>query len=637
MHRQIFAVLAFFCAAAGIEAADSSLYLYSVWHPAVVYARGGSTTTLEVFTAPGVKSVTLLFGSGSSADRFPLYDDGTHSDKRAKDSVFTLGGISYRLGVPMGREFSDYLAELEIVRTDGSRETATPATLGIIEQKPGQNWQPVQARADAWVTDYGIFLKDDGRIFPGFPNCGTTIGRGNTEAFRRLYEVFPDDFDFVTVMPAKNLHDPSKKCDPAPYAVRVKCEVRNIGQNPLDNTAMFHSQGRLKTVIFHSFGIPQILDHEIGHAWGAHLGKSLGLSDEQGHWVAYAAPYCQMSSFPALEIEGQNSDGSYRIRKHDSGTVERGFNDLMLYSMGLIDKKEVKPFFLLKNRNQRDWNRVPKSDFDIFTVDQIARADGGPRAPAYPQTPRKFTMAFVFVSNEDFAPAEFDYFSRLAKWFGSEEPDYYNGMTFKNATRGKGTMITRLPVDKIKKAPERGQAVRPSSPPEKPEEPQATAVSGRARTGESDSSAPPRETTSKSRPAARPEGKSVNLIVKGAGVMTAGSQGTTYVTETSGGKTKKKLAFQPGGLAHCSATVANLGGDRAAGCAIVADDLPAGWLFGVNPYDLAPQETKHIDIYVNISRTAPPGEYTVKLRASHRDDHTPDDNLIVLRIRVAKP
>ena len=103
-----------------------------------------------------------------------------------------------------------------------------------------------------------------------------------------------------------------------------------------------------------------------------------------------------MSSFPALEILGRNPDGSYQVRKHDTGTEERGFSDLMLYAMGLMDKSEVKPVFLLKNTNQRDWNRVPESDFDVYTIDEIVRAEGGPREPAHPQTPRKFTMAFVF-------------------------------------------------------------------------------------------------------------------------------------------------------------------------------------------------------------------------------------------------
>ncbi len=275
------ALLALLLAATGIEAQDSASYIYSVWHPAVVYARGGSTTTLEVFTAAGVKSVTLLFGSGSSADRWPLYDDGTHGDKRAGDLVFTSNGITYDIGPSGTLGISDYVANLEIVLSSGATETASPALLGIIEQKPEQHWSPTLARTNVWVTDYGVFIKDDGKIFPGFPNCGTTIGRGNTEPFRRLYEIFPDEFDFVTVMPSKDLHDPAKKCNPSPYSTRVKNQVEHIGLDLLDLHEEFHSQGRLKMTIFHSFGIPQILDHEMGHAWGANLGKSLGLSDEE--------------------------------------------------------------------------------------------------------------------------------------------------------------------------------------------------------------------------------------------------------------------------------------------------------------------------------------------------------------------
>lgn len=629
---------AFFLAGTGLEAQDSSNYIYSVWHPAVVYARGGSSTTLEVFTTSGVRSVTLLFGSGSSADRWPLYDDGTHGDKRAGDLVFTSSGILYDLGPSGTLGISDYVANLELVLSSGATETASPALLGIIEQKAEQHWTPVLARTNVWVTDYGVFIKDDGKIFPGFPNCGTTIGRGNTEPFRRLYEIFPDEFDFATVMPSKDLHDPAKKCNPSPYSTRVKNEVEHIGLDPLDLTQAFYSQGRLKMTIFHSFGIPQILDHEMGHAWGANLGKSLGLSDDESHWVAYQAPYCQMSSFPALEIIAQNSDGTYKVEKHDFGSENRPYSDIMLYSMGLMDKSEVKPFYHLKKTNQKDWNRVRMSDFDIYTIDQIIQAAGGNRIPSYPQAARKFTMAFIFVSNEDFSPAEFDYFSRLAKWFGSADPDYYNGQTFRNATGGRGTMTTRLPLEKLKAPPDRSRPARPK-PSGEPEEPKGTVTTGdrRSGSGSGTSSTQAEGPPPKDERGERPSGSaSVDLHIQGMGVKTAGSQGTTYVTETVGGKTRQSLAFLPGGIAHCSATVENEGGDRAAGCTIVKEDLPSGWVVGYNPFDLAPQEKKFVDLYVNISKTAPAGEYTVKLKAQHKDDHTPDNNLIVLHITVVR-
>jgi uncharacterized membrane protein len=89
-------------------------------------------------------------------------------------------------------------------------------------------------------------------------------------------------------------------------------------------------------------------------------------------------------------------------------------------------------------------------------------------------------------------------------------------------------------------------------------------------------------------------------------------------------------------MAHCSATIENEGRDKAVGCTIVKEDLPQGWLMGVNAFDLAPQEKKFVDLYINISQAAAAGEYTVKLKAQHKDDHTPDNNLIVLHLKVVR-
>jgi hypothetical protein len=91
------------------------------------------------------------------------------------------------------------VASLELVLKSGATETADPAVLGMIDKEPEQHWPSTQARPNIWVTDYGVFIKDDGKIFPGFPNCGTTIGRGNDfEAGLLQVECYQlDGFGFV--------------------------------------------------------------------------------------------------------------------------------------------------------------------------------------------------------------------------------------------------------------------------------------------------------------------------------------------------------------------------------------------------------------------------------------------------------
>ena len=100
--------------------------------------------------------------------------------------------------------------------------------------------------------------------------------------------------------------------------------------------------------------------------------------------------------------------------------------------------------WVLHDHEQSNWGRVPKSEFDIYTIEQIMAASGGQRSPL--KGKKKYTMGFVVVSDQNFSQAEFDYFSLVAKNYGSREgvgEEYFT--PFHYQTSGLASMRAKLP------------------------------------------------------------------------------------------------------------------------------------------------------------------------------------------------
>ena len=100
--------------------------------------------------------------------------------------------------------------------------------------------------------------------------------------------------------------------------------------------------------------------------------------------------------------------------------------------------------WVLRDHEQSNWGRVPKSEFDIYTIEQIMAVSGGQRSPL--KGKKKYTMGFVVVSDQNFSQAEFDYFSLVAKNYGSREGVGEKYFTpFHYLTSGLASMRAKLP------------------------------------------------------------------------------------------------------------------------------------------------------------------------------------------------
>jgi hypothetical protein len=236
--------------------------------------------------------------------------------------------------------------------------------------------------------------------------------------------------------------------------VLVSNAVENIGMDIMDNTAEFGSAGRLKSAIYHSFGDVQIFDHEVAHTWGAAIGQSLGLINEdwdvnQGHWDEMADMQGQLGAYyfdpgGAIGHFAFNGDDTWRLV---ANTDVEPYSPLELYVMGLIPPEEVPPIHILNSSNTTDLSRITAA-YQTVTIDQIIQAEGGARFPTYAESPKDFSLAFIVTQDIPFNDAAYAYFSLLARSLETmDPPDGCCLAPFYWATGGRATLTSRLPLD----------------------------------------------------------------------------------------------------------------------------------------------------------------------------------------------
>ena len=433
--------------------ADSKTYLYYSCDPAVVFNDGQSRVTLEVATTgQGINRVRIR-----GTTPLPMYDDKTHGDRVAGDGIYTLKDyvVPGPFLLPFGNTQNTWNPGVDIEKNDGTTEYAS---VGIGLVNPDLVFPLTQMAPNLYASEYAFFIVDPGgstmdAVIPlGDIKCGDTA----FGAFQKLYSVFPDVFDFVVVMSGGAVFDPARNyAENVPYFVPAKNTVQRTGISVFDDTAKFSSQGRLRGMIYHSWGLGAILDHEIGHAFSASLGKTLDLSYCQqcsgNHWNPLTDIRGQMSAF-LFHNDVQfgaghlfdNGDGTWRIERENDNTA--GYSKLDLYAMGLIPPEEVPPIHKLVNPNLTDAKHVTAERVDTYTIQQIMQAEGGPRVPSSQQSPKDFTLAFVAIKNKAFTSAEYSFYSLIARYFASRGAGEMSMNTFYQATGGRGSLDAILPV-----------------------------------------------------------------------------------------------------------------------------------------------------------------------------------------------
>lgn len=428
---------------ASFTLAEDKPYRYARWTPGAIYPDGKTKTSLEVWTSGNIKSILL-------SGKYALNDNGVNGDKKAGDGIWTYQGYTRSfMGTELIPGASVTGTEIEITPTGGSVKKYSMPSLGIAKKAKNR---VKKAGPDAYYNKWAAFIIDkDGKLLDGkLPLCDVKCGKGNQEVFKRFYKYFPDIFDFLIVMPSVPIYRPNDLAENVPYFVQVRNNIKGIGIDTIDRGAEFGSAKKLKGIIYHSFGYGAILDHEIGHNWSAWIGDSLGFTGYDSnyhetygrHYTQYSNLVGQMAAYPQLKLEN-NGDGTYKATEMWDQKTDNKYSPLTLYCMGLIPASQVPPVMILRNKNYPNFNRIPKSEFDIITINDIIAANG-PRVPAWPNTQKTFRVGLVVVLDYKPTKAESDFFAAIPQYFKSKDKGDYYLTPFRQATGGRGKLNTRM-------------------------------------------------------------------------------------------------------------------------------------------------------------------------------------------------
>jgi len=392
---------------------------------------------------------------------FRLYDDGSHGDAQAGDNVFTRSGVVLPCE-PYGSEIQGWTRWLGFLRVELADGTRQGNNYGMEAGQVDPKYKNAFAVRDLGdhlsATAYALFIDDfDHSVMSGYPVSDVVCGTSNFQAYRKLYGVFPDDFDFALITPGMQIFRPGSLSENVPYDVTVSNAAQRIGLSSFNNAAAFGSSGKLKSVVYHSFGSLSIATHEIGHTWGMHLGAALGLLDPReagnvwGHWNPHSDIGGQMSGYYS-DSSGHtghfldNGDGTWKLIPN---WEQEPFSPLDLYVMGLIPPEEVPPVHFLQAPNLTDPKRITAASYRTVTIDQILNAAGGARIPASSESQKDFTLAFIVTQDTAYNDAAYAFFSLMSYTLMSKNPPDTHSYfaSFSWATGGRATLNTRLPVD----------------------------------------------------------------------------------------------------------------------------------------------------------------------------------------------
>lgn len=213
----------------------------------------------------------------------------------------------------------------------------------------------------------------------------------------RVYAQFQDEFDFITVV--MNNEEVPQGMPTGEYS-HVKNDVTGIGLGHFDNTAAFHSAGKLQGISFlyakrylstSTYG--PIL-HEMTHRWANWVVPS----SYPGHWGI------------ELRIRGQLND------------VSANYADIELYLMGLMEVSEM----------------TDPASLDAYA---LIPDDQKPRVPDAAAAQREFRVLLLILSDRALNATEIrDYNDGATLLVRTDNPSQ-QGTNFHKMTGGRGTLV----------------------------------------------------------------------------------------------------------------------------------------------------------------------------------------------------
>lgn len=368
----------------------------------------GQPITLEarIRNAGGAEAVEFLTDIGGFG-WVRLYDDGTHGDAVAGDSIYTTNQLilpvdATGVGV-FGMTHISHLRAADGPRTDDWQHAKGAVRTIDTEVVPVP---PIHDLAsDLRATSHVVAMA---RAAFDLEAIGA-----------RYYQLLPDDRDFLVVLNAALQVGETA----SGMAIHVRQGVQGIGASTGPRSHTFGSEARLQMLVEITRSLFAsnpgsgycLVTHELNHRWAAFTGPPLSSS---AHWV----PESLARDSSAFGVAG-----------------ECLMNDLELYLAGLLPADSV----------------VAPLTASGYGIADIVRVHGE-RSPDASQAQRDFTVGFIVVYDRPLADHEVALFHHLAREYTAPETDL--GFNWADVTGGRSTLDSRLDL------PER-PAAGPSSEP----------------------------------------------------------------------------------------------------------------------------------------------------------------------------
>jgi hypothetical protein len=434
----------------GCMAIASPGLVYSAFDPLVVPSTLAGNVLYEVKATGSPTRVVLILNApdGSTSHR-TLRDDGTGGDRVRGDSVYTLSLAASDI-VPLLKPDDVFRAEVGYVEVyDG----ATLATRGNVIADILTSEIPLLSvtsmSSDAQRTEYLVNLVDRDFVL--------TNGFDITSVLRRFYDLFADDFDFVSVIAVPGYFQNR-------YHFAVKSDVRGIGITPFDTSRTYGSVGRLLGVTMFPNGnlfdpAEAAFQHELGHQWINFL-PFAPLNYATPHWplsdlasgiMGFAeAEGGQGLQFPCIVTPA--AGGATLTQRYDAPV----FTDLDLYLMGLLPADQVGTHVVFpRGTTSADLFSLCgggtwQGQLQTVTIQDIVRQVGA-RSPDAAHSPHAFRVATIIVSDALLSREAMSFYSYFAqRAAASKETPYHSGFAkgtakpFCLSTRGLGTLDARM-------------------------------------------------------------------------------------------------------------------------------------------------------------------------------------------------
>jgi subtilase family serine protease/Tol biopolymer transport system component/flagellar hook assembly protein FlgD/fibronectin type 3 domain-containing protein len=265
------------------------------------------------------------------------------------------------------------------------------------------------------LGDYGnVTVMESSGFYDARNPDGTNNVAPRQTITTEFFKTHKDEYDFIVIF--SNFDFKMPESEARAFYSSIKNDVRGIGQQIFDNSALYGSNGKLQGTIdmgniANNVSDPlnpafertlDTLAHEMLHRWGSYVRftdatgnlSSALIGKDNSHW-SYL-----------LDTQGSLEYGNQWLSNGNS-TFTSGFNrkyysPLDLYLMGVIDKSKVPPMLLVDNP-ATDPAKMPETGVTIsgsaryVSIDDIIAAEGE-RVPNAKDSQKQFKVAFIFVT-----------------------------------------------------------------------------------------------------------------------------------------------------------------------------------------------------------------------------------------------